>query len=252
MPPVQAAGQPQPAAQPVPGAANQKYYTAEQVEKLMAPKKDTVGTIKTVLIVVISLIAVTFVGLFIWMYLQYDEARTDVDGQITVAVEAARAEQATKDEEEFLEREKDPFRDFSGPVDYGELSFKYPKTWSVFVEKDASNGGDFVAYFNPIQIEPISNDTVNALELSILDDNFEDVTNRYQQYLKDEKKSLSVSSIMVNGTAANRYDGVIPGTEFNGIIVVIKIRDKTAVLQTDSLLFESDFEKVIESIQFNA
>ena len=52
--------------------------------------------------------------------------------------------------------------------------------------------------------------------------------------------------------AANFYAGIIPNTELNGFIVIFKIRDKTAILRTDSVLFEAEFKKLIETITFNA
>jgi hypothetical protein len=55
-----------------------------------------------------------------------------------------------------------------------------------------------------------------------------------------------------NNITANRYTGVIPGTELNGIVVIFKIRDKTAVLQTDSVLFQNDFDTLLSSVRFNA
>ena len=64
---------------------------------------------------------------------------------------------------------------------------------------------------------------------------------------------MSVESITLkNGATANKYTGTIPNTEFSGYIIVFKIRDKTAILQTDSILFESDFNKILDSVTFNA
>lgn len=224
----------------------------QQVQVAPTKRKDIVGLIKTIVIIVVSLIAVTFIGLFIWMFTQYNEARSDVDGQILVATAAARDEQALKDEAEFLEREKYPYKTFLGPVDYGELSFEYPKTWSVYISRDAANGGDFEAYFNPVQIEPISNTTVNALRVQVLDADFESVVSRYQGALENRERPLTMGTISVNGTTANLYTGIIPGTELSGAILVLKIRDKTVVMRTDSTLFRADFDKLIETIKFNA
>ena len=36
------------------------------------------------------------------------------------------------------------------------------------------------------------------------------------------------------------------------MIVIFKIRDKTAILQTDSMLFIDDFNKLLDTVQFNA
>ncbi len=258
MPPVQNANTASIAQAPsvatAPGATvppSKRVYTAEEVEKLMAPKKDVASIVKTILLIVLSLTTMTFIGLFIWMYLQFDEAKTDVDAKIADAVNVAKVEQAEKDEADFLEREKDPYRNFAGPIDYGELSFKYPKTWSLYLAKDAANGGDFEAYFNPIEVEAISNDSIYALKVQIVNQSYESVAESYQRDVSAKESTLSVSSVTINGTTGNRYVGVIPGTSFNGIIVIFKIRDKTAILQTYSTLFEADFNNVIDSITFN-
>ena len=216
--------------------------------KLIVKKEHKSSLTKTIVIVILSLVSITFIGLFVWMTLKYTEVNDDVEGQIAAKVDEAKAEQAEKDEADFAEREKQPYKTFSGPADYGQLTFDYPKTWSVYIAADAANGGDYSAYFNPIEVNPISNsDSLYALRLIIRNSSFENVISGYQD---DE---LKMETIIVNGEyTANRYSGTIPGTEFDGYIVVIKIRDKTAILQTDSVLFEDDFNKLIETITFNA
>lgn len=230
----------------------QQVYTAEQVAKMMEPKKDIAGLVKTIVIIILSLIAATFIGLFIWMFVEYREARSDVEGEIAVAVAGAKDEQAMEMEAEFLEREKYPYKTFLGPVDYGQLTFEYPKTWSVYIAKDASNGGDFEAYLNPGQVDAVSNTTINALRVVIRDKSFEDVAAEYQRVMDRKDSGLSVETITINGTTANRYTGTIPNTELSGFIVIFKIRDKTAVLRTDSVLFQDDFDKLLETVSFNS
>ena len=230
----------------------------QQVQVVPEKKKDVAGLIKTIAIIAISLVAITFIGLFIWMFVQYNDAQTDLDGKLAIAAAEARDEQATKDEEEFLEREKYPYKTFSGPVDYGQLTFEYPKTWSVYVAADASSGGDFNAYFNPIQVDAVGKETINALRVSIRNKSFEDVTEEYQKAMNKKNSNLTVESVTIGneekGTSvtANRYTGTIPNTDLSGYIVVFKIRDKTAILQTDSVLFKEDFDKLLGTIVFNA
>lgn len=218
------------------------------------PKKDSTGLIKTLVIVGLALLTVTFVGLFIWKQSQYTEARTDVDGQIAVAVQEAEAELTEKLEDEFAEREKYPYLTFTGPADYGQLTFQYPRTWSVYVAADASNGGDFMTYFNPGQVNTVGKATINALRLAVRDKDFDQVAAEYQKYLDNDKYNLTMQSITVANTAANLYTGDLPDTEnFSGYVVIFKIRDKTAVLQTDSVLFNSDFfDIILDSVEFNA
>ena len=224
----------------------------QQVEVHPEPKKDIAGLVKTIVIIILSLVALTFIGLFIWMFIQYEDASTDLNGKIDLAVAAAKDEQAAKDEEEFLEREKYPYKTFSGPVDYGQLSFEYPRTWSVYVASDAATGGDFKAYLNPVQVDPVTDSTVNALRVTIRDKSFDTVVAEYQKAMDKKNSNLTVESVTANGITANRYTGTIPGTDLSGYIVIFKIRDKTAILQTDSVLFQADYDKLLETIKFNA
>lgn len=224
---------------------------APQAPAAEAPKGNA-GLIKTIIIVALSLVSVTFIGLFIWMMVRYNDVSEDVNGQISEAVATALYDQAAKLEEDFAEREKEPYTTFTGPADYGQLSFKYPKTWSVYVEADASKGGDFKAYFNPVQVDTVGKETINALRVTIRDTAFETVAEEYQRVLNRQDSNLSVEAITVAGTAANLYSGTIPDTDLSGYIVIFKIRDKTAVLQTDSVLFKADFDRVLESVTFNA
>ena len=185
------------------------------------------------------------------MTLQYSDVSTDVQGQIDVAVAKAKDEQAQKDEAEFMEREKYPYKTFAGPADYGQLTFEYPKTWSVYVAADASSGGDFNAYFNPNQVNAVGKDTINALRVTIRNASFDDVTASYQRIIERKNSNLTMSAITFNGITGNRYSGTIPDTDLNGFIVTFKIRDKTVILQTDSVLFQADFDKLLETVSFN-
>lgn len=230
----------------------------QQVQVVPEQKKDMSGLIKTIVIILVSLIAVTFIGLFIWMFMQYNEVQTDVEGQIGLAVAEAKDEQAAKDEAEFFEREKNPYKTFSGPADYGQLTFNYPKTWSVYVAAAATDGGDFNAYFNPVQVDAVGKDTINALRVTIKNKSFEDVAEEYQRIMDRKDSGLTVQSVVIGDAeknsevTANRYTGKIPNTDLNGFIVVFKIRDKTVILQTDSVIFENDFNELLETITFNA
>ena len=211
-------------------------------------------TLWMVIAIVAGLAAVTFIALFIWMYSQWSSAKTDVDGQIEAAVATAVNEKAEEMENQFVEREKIPYSLFAGPVDYGELAFEYPKTWSVYVAEAATTGGDFNAYFNPIQVDAVGKETVNALRVTIRDESFDDVTEEYQKAMDKKDSNLTITSVTIGkdqNITANRYTGTIPNTDLSGFIVTFKIRDKTAVLQTDSVLFQADFDKLLGTVTFN-
>lgn len=254
MPPVQQPIPSQSASMDVVGMDSERKSQEEtrQTYEKKLKSGNVMDLIKTITIIALSLVSVTFVGLFIWMTGECKEARENVQSKIDVAVAEARDEQRTKDAAAYLESEKLPFKTFSGPVDYGQLTFQYPKTWSVYVADPATSGGDFNAYFNPIQVDTVAKDTINALRVSIVNRPFDTVAAEYQKVMDRKDSNLTMESVTVNGFAANRYTGKIPNTDLSGYIIIFKIRDKTAIVQTDSTLFEGDYNKLIETITFNA
>ncbi len=202
------------------------------------------------LLVLFALFAVTFIILFVWMYTQYADATTALNAKVDAAVATAVEENTAKLEEEFIEREKSPFKTFTGPVDYGELSFQYPKTWSVYEYASATDGGSFGVVFNPNKITSANSKTVNALRFVVDNSSFEKAISSYESQVKSGKLQLKI--IQVNGSNANLYYGTF-SNGFQGAVVLIKIRDKTAKLTTDSYsVFGNDFETILSSVKYNS
>lgn len=214
-----------------------------------ADKKDYSGIIKTVCLIFTSLLAVTFIGLFIYMTVQKNEAETDVEGKIELAVAEAETALETKLEKEFEEKEKYPYKTFAGPSDFGSLTFEYPKTWSVYLPDDGSRANDFKSYFNPGQVNIVQDETVMALRVSIVNQLTEEVKQDFAD--KVEGGEMTVSTTIVNGNNVDVYAGELD-SRLMGIVCVFKIRDKTAIIQTDAMLFKEDFYRVLETIRFNA
>ena len=251
--PYQSFGQPAYSGQPMPGqqvAPGQNPVPTAKLVPVASQKNETKTTIFMVLSIIGGLIAVTFIGLFIWMYSNWSEAQTDVDSKINTAVAKAVNEKAEEMENQFVEREKTPYRIFTGPADYGELTLEYPKTWSVYEAKSATNGGDFEAYFNPDRVYVVGSGTINALRVIIKDQAYDSFISQYEERVKNGKMSVAVRP--VGGENANVYTGQLPGSsDFQGIAAVFKIRDKAAVIQTDAMLFEDDYYKILDSVKFN-
>lgn len=224
---------------------------APKPPKKKMSKEDKANIIKLVTLITTSVLAVVFIGLFIWKNSDYTDIKENMDSKIDVAVAEAKDKQAEELEEEFAAREKYPYKTFVGPADYGELTFQYPKTWSVYVAADAANGGDFEAYFNPGEIEPISESNINALRVHIYNKSADKVNAEYKKELEKKGSNLKADTITVGGTTANRYTGTLPDTDdLNGYVVVFGIRDKTVVLQSDSVLFEGDFNALLLTVSF--
>lgn len=216
----------------------------------IARAKNRIDLLKTIGLIVVSLLAVLFIGLFIWMAIKWGEANTNVQGKINVAVAEAKNELQTKLENDFEEKEKYPFLTFSGPADLGSLNFEYPKTWNLYNPDDASRGGEYNAYLNPGQVNLVADSTVMALRVMIKNEQIDRVLENYTS--KVESGEMTVSSTVVNGVNVNVYTGKLD-SDLQGIVCVFKIRDKTTILQTDSSnVFRADFERILSTIRFNS
>lgn len=238
----------------------------QQIKAPVTPKHDVTRIVLIIAVVVLTIVSATFIVLFLLKNKDYQTLETDWQLETDMAVAEAKDEQAMELAQRYNEQMKYPYWTFAGPADYGQLQFEYPRNWSVYIDKAATSGGDFNAYLNPLQVDTVSKDTLNALRVTISTRSFEDVTQEYQRVVDQKNSGLSVKSVQIGNsekgttTTANRYDGVIPGTDFKGSIVIFKIRDKTVILQTDSEQFTGtdeqnnlrDFEQILSSITFNA
>jgi len=216
----------------------------------MKSRQNEQGSVSGWMLATIGLIVLVLAaGAFgIWSFMNYQAQKTDVDNKIAVAAAAAKKAQADQDETKFAERDKEPNRQFVGPDDYGRLTFDYPKTWSVYVAQDASQGGDFTAYLNPVSVPPVSSTTRVALRVTIENRDYDTVLSSYENLVK--KGDLQSSSVTADGANGTRLDGNFT-KDIRGSAVIYKIRDKTVTIRTDADTFKPDFDKLITTIKFN-
>ena len=196
----------------------------------------------------LAILSVLLIGLAIWLGINYLDQKNNVDTKISTAVNEAQKKQADADEAKFLLREKQPNKTFYGPDDYGRVSFEYPKTWSVYIDDDASSGGDFEAYLNPISVPPIDSGQLFALRVTISDRDYDESLGSYESKIK--KGDLKSSSVSANGVNGTKLVGNF-SEDLRGAAVLFKIRDKTLTIQTDANTFISDFNTLIKTIKFN-
>lgn len=198
--------------------------------------------------ILLFLVVAGLAGLSVWLYSNYTDQKTNVDGKIEVAVSAAKKAQSDSDNIKFTEREKEPYRQFVGPDDYGRVTFKYPKTWSAFVNRDATTGGNFEAYLNPVSVPPISQNTQYAIRVFIEERNYDLVLTKYDSLVK--KGDLKATGVVADDNNGTRLDGNFT-KNIRGSAVIFKIRDKTLTIRTDANTFVADFNKLISTIKFN-
>ncbi len=194
------------------------------------------------LIVVIS-------GISVWFFNQYNDLNKNFNNKVTLAVSEAKRDQAEKDQAEFIEREKEPRRELVGPDDFGRLSLKYPKTWSVYIANDGELSGKYLAYLNPQVVPPINSKSARfALIVSIENAQYDKVLSGYQKLI--EKGDLTSKAVTVNGHDGSQLEGQFT-KDLRSTAVFFKVRDKTIMIQTQADTFKKDFEEIIKTVNFN-
>lgn len=201
-----------------------------------------------VMVSVLGLLTVVFGGLAMWSYMEYQKVSTDVDGKVSLAVEQAKNLQREEDDKLFNDREKEPNREFVGPEDYGRLTFRFPKTWSMYEETDVTRGDTYKAYLNPDKVPPVSASQQFAVRVLIENKDFDRVVDQYKGLVN--KGDLRSSTTASEGHDGVRLDGNF-SKDIRGTAVIYKMRDKTITLRTDADTFKPDFEKIIQTITFD-
>lgn len=214
---------------------------------------------RTIALVIACLSAAVAVIAMVAFFVKWQNLQRNHEDDTVLAIEAGKLEQQQEDELVFLEKDKEPWLEFAAIPDVlGGLTFKYPKTWNVFIEKDGSGGGDFEAYFRPSEVLPIGDSRTRfALRVSIVSNYYDNVISGYNDAVSDYDSDDSADTKLeskgavqsFNGTSM-RFDGTIDDG-VQGSVVVIKINDRTAIIQTDSVIYMDDYNKVIESLVRN-
>jgi hypothetical protein len=208
------------------------------------------GSVNPLLIASILLAVLTagLAGFGIWAFSNYQDQKNNTDSKIETAVTKAKVTQAAELEKQFLEREKQPYTKFNGPDDLGHVSFDYPKTWSVYVDKNGAAGG-YEAYLNPGTVPTVAGDQPYAARVVIDDRTYQETLKSYESLVK--KGNLKSSPITVNNFTGVRLDGAF-SKQREGSSVIFKVRDKSLIISSDATAFRNDFDNVIvKSLDFN-
>ena len=267
--PSYAAAQPQmptqPVTAPVPnmnmgGSApvlNQPGITAPQAPVAVAQKEGRNTLVETIILVVVCLIAASAIVAAVIFFMKYNEVSEDMKTKINAEVAQAVAQEQEASAKKIEEAAKEPRQEFRGPTDYGSISFRYPKDWSVYVDKDGSSNSDFMAYFHKGKVPPLSSTTSRySLRFIIYNRDYVDVVKPFNSKVSSGKLSSSTFEADSKKISGMKYEGEIDN-KIEGVFIVFKVNDKTAILQTDCTNatnpeIVAEFEKIAASLRRNA
>ncbi len=213
------------------------------------------GLGKTVLVVVLGILLVAALVFGSWAYKKMGDYKNISDAKIATAAAQQIKSQAQQIQDNF---DKQNIKAYHGSPTYGSVSFNYPKTWSAYV--DSSNSSEPInGYFFPDVVPSVQDNTAFALRVELVDTDYSQIQQQF-------------SSVISQGAATARayvppkmkgVANVTPGTYMtgqinqsdqsqNGAMVIIKVRDKTLEIYSESDRYVNDFNNIIlASLKFS-
>lgn len=206
-------------------------------------------------------LAVLLIGLSIfagWAYKSRQDYKNNSDQKVNAAVSAAKTAQAAQLQKKFEQESKNPNKTYQGPSAYGSITFKYPKTWSAYVD-ETNTSEPINGYFYPDKVPGIQSPTAFALRIELINSPYAQVMQQFDSQVKQGTvKAAAYVPPKVKGKP-----NVQPGTKLDGVInrnqagdqqgsmVVIQVRDKTLEISTQSPKFLADFNNIVlKSLSF--
>ena len=217
--------------------------------------KDQNGSVASFVLIFVLVLA--FLGAAVfggWAYMSRQDYKDNSDKKAAAVVDAAKKDQEAELQKSFDEKEKLPNKTYKGSTTYGTVTFAYPKTWSAYVD-ETSTSEPINGYFHPDIVPGVQSKTAYALRVQLVNTDYSSVVKQHDAQVKDgsAKASAYVPPKMVGVTnvqPGTRLDGTLD-QDTNGSMVIIKVRDKTLQIYTESNDYLSDFTNtVLASLSF--
>ena len=205
------------------------------------------GMNKLMIPLIISLILFLGAAIFgIWAYAGMQDYKTNSDKKVATAVQIAQQQASSAKDKEFLEKEKNPLKEYKGPAAFGTISVQYPKTWAAFITESDNNGGTAIdGYLHPNFVPGLQSGTDFALRIKVVSRQYADELKQFEGKVKSGKVKISpYTAPKVSGVLGSRVDGEI-NTGQQDSMVLFPLRDKTIEISTESAQFKGDFDSII-------
>jgi len=210
--------------------------------------------IMIIVLVILLIAALVFGG---WAFKGMRDYKNNSDQKSAAAVAAANKKLTDQLQAQFAQEGKSPTKTFRGSATYGSVTFKYPKTWSAYV--DTTNSSEPInAYFNPVEVPGVQSGAAYALRVEL-------VNQDYSQVIQQLNSNINSGRLTAKAYMPPKLKGVAnvsPGIYFSGQVnvqdqsqkgymLVIRVRDKTLQIYTESQEYQSDFNDIVlKSLSF--
>lgn len=226
---------------------NASDYVTMSNMKLNALKNDQRGIVDVWFLAFLGMLVLFFgaTGFGVWAFMGKQDYKNNVDPKIAAAV--AKADEATtaKKDAEFVEKEKQPLRIYTGPQAFGSVTISYPKTWSVYMDESSRSGTPLSGSFNPGFVPGLTSDNNVALRIEVLNTAYSEVASTMESSVKNGKVTArAITATKVPSAIGLRLDGEVVSKK-QGAMVILPLRDKTLKIWTEATQYVGDFDNII-------
>lgn len=203
-------------------------------------------------LVIVLVFFLATLGFGLWAYSSRQDFKNNVDQKIAAAVDVATKKTATDKDNEFIQREKQPLKDYKGPEAYGGIQVSFPKTWSAYVDDTGKGSAPLDGYFHPDYVPSVQQPNFNyALRLQVVNRSFSQELQTYDSQVKLGKATAQpYKPVNVPNVVGVKIEGEIT-TGKQGIMILIPLRDKTIKISTEAEQYKKDFnENVLPNFSF--
>lgn len=210
---------------------------------VMSVRNNVVGAVNALLLPLVF--AVVFflgaAGFGAWAFMEREDYKSNSDQKAEAAVAVATKQTESNKENEFIEREKEPLKDYLGPSQFGSIVMKYPKTWSGYVNFEDSEGELF---FHPGVVTG-GEGKLYATHISVVSSRYEEVVEDYSSQIEEGTAKASAYKLpKMKNIVGIKVTGTIDD-EKQGTVIILPLRDKTIKIAIESNNYLGDFNKII-------
>jgi hypothetical protein len=210
---------------------------------VMPKKTCRIGLIIALVLFILLFLCAT--GFGFWAFASRQDFKDHSDQKSAKAVQIAIQQEASKKDNEFLEKEKTPLKTYQGPAAYGSLDVKYPKTWSAYVIETDRAAIPVDGFFHPNFVPGVLTKTAYALRVQVTSQSYEQEMKQFDGKVKAGKVTVTpFIAKSVPGITGARIEGEINQGQ-KDTMVLLPIRDKTIKISTESQQFIGDFNNII-------
>jgi hypothetical protein len=214
----------------------------------------TSGNSNTKRLIVVIILVILLIGCLVfgfWAFSKMQDYKNNSDKKSAAAVAEANKKLTSQLETKFAEDNKSPNKTFKGSPTYGSITFNYPKTWSGYI--DTSDSSEPInGYFHPDVVPGIESKTAYALRVELVSTDYAEVMQQFSDNIQDGTMTARAYvppklQGIANATAGTYLTGKINDQDQTqrGSMVVMKVRDKTLEIYSESDSFANDFNNIV-------